>query len=132
MSDLTPDKPKYRGDPNFSLRLNFADRARLKAAADGVPLGTYIRDQLLADTERPRRRSKASLIKDRKELAHVLAQLGQSRLASNVNQLAKAMNMGDLEVDPDTRDAFLQAASDIAAMRAALIAALGLQPEARP
>lgn len=118
--------------PPFSLRLTFEERARLEAEAGRAPLGRHIRSRLFGDSARPVRAKSAGSIKDHAQLAHVLAQLGQSRLASNVNQLAKAMNMGDLEVDPDTRDAFLQAAADIAAMRAALITALGLQPEARP
>lgn len=34
-------------------------------------------------------------------LALLLSELGQSRLASNINQLAKAANMGTLDITPE-------------------------------
>ncbi len=66
-------------------------------------------------------------IKDRRKLAAVLAQLGKSQLGNNVNQLARAMNLGELDVDDETRAALNRAAADIAAMRLLLMQALGLK-----
>ncbi|WP_445190644.1 plasmid mobilization relaxosome protein MobC [Sphingobium sp. HWE2-09] len=52
--------------------------------------------------------------------------LGQSRLANNVNQLARSANSGSLPFTPETEQALSSAADDIAAMRKMLIKALNL------
>ena len=54
----------------------------------------------------------------------MLAELGKSRLASNLNQLAKAANTGSLPVSPETEQALVQACEDVRRMRHALPAAL--------
>jgi hypothetical protein len=113
-------------DPPFSLRLSFDERAQLEADAAGMSLGAYIRWKLFdSESPPPRHRGKAP-VKDQKALAAVMAQLGQSRLANNLNQLARQANQGTLPVTPDTEAALLEAAADIAAMRQALLQALGL------
>jgi len=56
----------------------------------------------------------------------VLGQLGQSRLASKLNQLARASHTGSLSVTPDTEAALRSAAAEISEMRRMLIAALGM------
>ena len=50
--------------------------------------------------------------------------LGQSRLANNMNQLAKAANSGSLPVTPETEEALLNAVREVAYMRTLLIQAL--------
>ncbi|MEM7778762.1 MAG: plasmid mobilization relaxosome protein MobC [Pseudomonadota bacterium] len=112
-------------DPPFSLRLSFEERARLEKQAEGTPLGAYIRARLL---DNPPRRKRVSQI-DRDALLRVLGKLGQSRLANNMNQIAKQANLGTLPVTPDTEDALLSASEDIAEIRNALIAALGMEPK---
>jgi hypothetical protein len=92
-SDYSPGETKLRAKgaspPPFSIRLSEAERARLKCEAGPQPLGTYIRARLLAEPGRPVRRASSSLtLEDRKALAQALALLGQSRIASNLNQLA--------------------------------------------
>ncbi|MBV2147708.1 MobC family plasmid mobilization relaxosome protein [Sphingobium sp. AS12] len=109
-------------DPPFSLRLSFEERARLEQQADGTPLGAYIRERLLAE---PPRRSRITPA-DRQALIQLLGGLGQSRIANNLNQLAKQANLGTLPVTPDTETALAEAAADIAAMRQMLVKALGL------
>lgn len=59
-------------------------------------------------------------------LAQVLGKLGQSRLSSNLNQLARLANTGVLDVDPETEAALVRAANEIREMRQILIAALDL------
>ena len=59
----------------------------------------------------------------------VLAELGQSRLASNMNQIARAANMGVLDVSAELTQDLEEASRSIAEMREMLIAALGLKPE---
>lgn len=61
----------------------------------------------------------------------VLAALGQSRIANNVNQLAKAVNIGTLPVTPETEQDIGEACSAVKAMRADLMRALGLSGEKR-
>lgn len=85
-----------RRPPPFSLRLTFEERAKIEHDAAGMSLGGYIRSRLLdPNWIAPRRRGKFP-VKDHRALAQLLAMLGQSRLANNVNQLAKAANSGSL------------------------------------
>jgi hypothetical protein len=114
------DKPY---DPPFSLRLSFEERARLETLAEGQPLGTYIRERLRIAPPKRRRGS----VHDRNALVRLLGLLGQSRIASNLNQLAKAANSGSLPVTPETEAALQEAAADVRAMRRLLLEALGLE-----
>ena len=95
-----------------------------------MPIGAYIRAQLFdrtADKPAPPRRTRGRFpVRDHRALAQVLAQLGGSRLASNLNQLARAANSGAFPVTPDTEAALNAAARDIAAMKRMLMAALGI------
>ena len=93
-------EPKY--PPPFSLRLTHEERARLLADAGRKPLSAYIRERLLGENDAPRKRQNNSPIKDHEALGRVLGALGRSRLASNLNQLAKAVNTGSLPVTPET------------------------------
>ncbi|MBB93856.1 MAG: hypothetical protein CML68_04520 [Rhodobacteraceae bacterium] len=110
----------------FSLRLTFEERAKLEAAANGVPLGAYIKAVLFdGDLSKVRRRNTAP-VADHEALGRVLAALGQSRLSSNLNQLARAVNTGTLPVHPEIEDELREACADIARIRAELVTALGL------
>jgi len=112
----------------FSLRLSAEQRRALETRAGTLPLGEYIRSRLFSDDPRPEPvRRHPRPVKDHKALAEVLARLGASRLASNLNQLARAANAGALPVTPETEAALRQACADIAAMRAALMRALGFK-----
>ncbi len=61
---------------------------------------------------------------DDEALGRVLGALGKSRLSNNVNQLAKAVNIGTLPVTPETESQLKQACADIAVMREELMRAL--------
>jgi hypothetical protein len=112
--------------PPFSLRLTFEERAKLERDAAGMALGAYIRSRLLdPETVAPRKRGKFP-VKDHQALAQLLGLLGQSRLANNVNQLARAANSGSLAVTPDTEEALMSATADIKHMRQLLIQALDI------
>lgn len=112
--------------PPFSLRLTFEERAKLEQDAAGMSLGGYIRSRLLDPSRTPPRRRGKFPVKDHRALAQLLAMLGQSRLANNVNQLAKAANSGSLPVTPETEEALLTAAREVAQMRELLMKALGV------
>ncbi len=109
----------------FSLRLTFEERAKLEAAANGVPLGAYIKAVLFdGDLAKVRRRN-TNPVQDHESLGRVLAALGGSRLSSNLNQLARAVNTGTLPVHPEIESELREACADIAAMRDELLRALG-------
>jgi len=57
----------------------------------------------------------------------VLGKLGQSRLSSSLNQLARSANTGSLPVTPDTEAALLEAVAEIREIRRLLIKALNLE-----
>ena len=124
------DTPK-KYPPPFSLRLTYEERARLEAEADGKLLGAYIRERLLGDDVAPRTRRGNSPVKDKEALGRVMGALGASRLSSNLNQLAKAVNTGSLPVTPETEDELREACREIAELRADLLKALG-GPELEP
>lgn len=111
----------------FSLRLSFEERAQLEQDAAGQPLGAYMREQLLGEKKSPRRPRGKFPVKDHAALGRVLAALGQSRIANNLNQLARAVNTGSLPVSPDTEDALREACQDVRAMRHDLLLALGIR-----
>jgi len=67
-------------------------------------------------------------VQDADALARVLGALGQSRLSSNLNQLAKAVNSGSLPVSPETEADLSAACRDVSAMRTDLLRALGKSP----
>lgn len=115
--------------PPFSLRLTFEERARIEAQAGDMPVGAYIKSLLLSeDAPRYRQRRKPP-VADRALLAQVLACLGASRLASNLNQLAKATHVGNFYFDDDAKLSIKQASEDIAAIRQMLMLALGFEAE---
>jgi hypothetical protein len=80
-----------------------------------------------AEAPPARRKRGKSPVKDQQAIAELLAKLGQSRLSSNLNQLARLANLGALPVTPETETAIIEAAEDIALMRKLLIEALGLE-----
>ena len=121
--------------PPFSLRLTFEERARLEELAGNEPLGSYIKRKVFdgkgVGTKRARSRKRRP-IKDEQRLAQVLAMLGQSRIANNLNQLAKAANLGTLPMMPDTERDIRRACADVALMRRELLRALGHRTDVEP
>lgn len=113
----------------FSLRLSPEQRARLEAEAAGMSLSAYVLWRLFDPDKPPPRRRGKHPVKDHQLLAQVLGLLGQSRLSSNLNQLARSANTGSLPVTPDTAAALLSAVSDIRDIRRMLIKALNLEAD---
>ena len=64
-------------------------------------------------------------------LAKSMGELGKSRLASNLNQIAKAANIGALPVSPELEDELSEACGAIQDMRDLLVKALGLKSKSR-
>ena len=113
----------------FSLRLSEDERAILRQRAGKRSMGEYIRSKLFGEAATPRKVKRRNPTDADQTNAAQLAGLGQSRLASNMNQIAKAANIGALPVTPDLVRELHQACADIAAMRVALIASLGIKPK---
>ena len=120
MSNKTPKKPSP-----FCLRLSTDERARLEHDAGDMPLGTYARSRLFNDPT-PRKRRMKRPVKDHKLLAELITKLGASRIANNLNQLARAANSGSPLLMPQVEEDLRQALADIAWMRKTLMKGLGL------
>jgi len=127
MTDMPP--PDRRPAP-FSLRLSPEDRLRLERDASGMSMGAYIRWRLFDPDKAPPRHRGKFPVKDHAALSRVLAALGQSRIANNLNQLAMAANICALPVTPDVEADLREAVAHIADMRRMLIRALSLSDDA--
>lgn len=66
---------------------------------------------------------------ERKQLAQLLAALGASHIASNLNQLAKAANSGSLLLTPETDALLKEACFFVIEMGNALLEVLGSKKE---
>ena len=122
------DRSKRKSALPFSLRLTLEERTRLNEQAGSQPIGAYIRSRIFGQNAKKRRAVRRPAL-DHQKLALVLSELGRSRLASNMNQLAKAANIGTLDFSEPVVNELREACRAIAQMREMLIAALGLKPE---
>lgn len=113
--------------PPFSIRFTFKERQILDREAKGKPWAEHIRERLFGDTSMRQRGRRDKT--NHAVLAKLLGELGKSRLASNMNQIAKAANQGTLPVTSDLQDELSEACADIRMMRDALISSLGIKVE---
>ena len=126
-------KQRKKRPAPFSMRFTDEERARLDHERGVLSLAAYIRLKLFTapdkqSTERKRLARKHSRPSaELTVLSHMLGGLGQSRLASNLNQIAKAANMGALPVSPELEKELFKACAEIRTMRADLIKALGVK-----
>jgi nitroreductase len=106
MSDLSHKSGADSSTPKkatpFSIRLTEDERERLVAAASGIPLGSYIKATMLGYAPPIRRRASPLPKQDKRILAKALALFARSRVANNLNQLARAANIGTLPVTLET------------------------------
>ena len=65
-------------------------------------------------------------VKDHQVLSALIAKLGQSRVASSLNQLSQACHSGSLVLTPDIEAEIHEALSAVLEMRKMLLKALGL------
>ena len=121
-------KPSYPAP--FSLRLTDQERLALKEMAGEQPIGQFIKDALFDKSIRPPKRNRHAPA-DQKLIAKLLAALGSSRIASNINQLAKAANSGSLPVNVEVIDSLNEAVEAIRWMRNTLIEAMGIKPQSQ-
>lgn len=130
-SEVAPPRKPPKDRP-FCLRLTKAEREQLEAEAGTMPLGAYIRERLFGENSAPRRKRRRPAV-DQTGLAKVLGMLGASRLAANVNQIAKAAKLGLIVgAAPELIQQIVDACEDIRTMRNALLTALGMSLEDGP
>lgn len=122
-----PRKPR---PAPVSVRLNREQCEQLKRDAGGRSINSHIIWRLFDPASPPPRSRRRPRGGDVALLTALLAKLGQSKLPNNLNQLAKAVHSGSLVLTPDIEAELHRAAADIAAMRAMLVAALGLADSA--
>ena len=130
--------PKAEPKPKllpFSLRFTEQERAWLLRRAGTLSLAAYIRLQLFKDFDDapPPRRKQTRKVKNPSAelsvLGAMLGGLGQSRLAANLNQIAKAANQGALPVTPELEAELSEACAAIQDIRETLISALGVKTQ---
>ena len=110
----------------LSFRVTPTEKAHLKSLAGNLRLSTYIRGRLLEVAEVPRKKVHTPK-HDQKLLGAILGALGQTRIASNLNQIAKAANMGALPVTEDVEADLHEACDYIRQIRSDLINALNIK-----
>ncbi|MEO0695660.1 MAG: plasmid mobilization relaxosome protein MobC [Pseudomonadota bacterium] len=121
---------RKRASAAYSIRFTSEERARLDLEAGPDGLAAYIRAKLFDGEVSPRKVTPPKPSADRERLGRVLGALAQSRIASNLNQLARAANTGALPVSPEIENELRGACADVALMRAELLRALGVRDPA--
>lgn len=96
-------------------------------AAEGVSISAFVRKCVFGETATPRKVRARVPVKDEKALAEILARLGASKMANNLNQIAYQANCGSLLMDQQTEEEIRVACAQIVWMRVQLIEALGLK-----
>lgn len=125
LQPMPNDRPKR--PPPFCLRLTGEERARLEHDAAGMPLGAYIKWRVF-DPDNPPPKSRGKFpVRDHEALGRILALLGISRIANNLNQLAKAANSGSLVADDTTKAMIEEAVGYLRTIRDLLMRALGIR-----
>jgi hypothetical protein len=128
-TERNPEPTRKKTPPPISLRLTDKERTILENAAQGMSISAYIRSCIFSDGAAKRKARTRRPVKDQEALARALGLLGQSRIANNLNQLARHANSGSLAVDDETRAQIEEAYAHVMALRDQLIAALGLIEE---
>ncbi|MEM8754180.1 MAG: plasmid mobilization relaxosome protein MobC [Pseudomonadota bacterium] len=108
-----------------TLRMTPEERARLEELAAGMTLSAYIRACVFGEETKRRKARPKSVVADKKAAAEALALLGQSRIASNLNQLAHHANIGVLIVGDEEKAEIAEANAHLKAIRSLLTTALG-------
>ena len=128
MDIVTKEKPHRSGTETrrrrkrLLVRLDDAEYAEIVAGSEaaGLTLASYAREKVLSGSPRkPSRRPQ----RDAALLARVLAELG--RIGSNLNQIARALNLGDTRGLGDTLAELSAGLKELRAAADAIKQALG-------
>lgn len=110
---------------SLTIRLSEDERKQLEDNANGMSLSAYIRLCTLGEKAIKRKVRNKAPIKDHAVLSQLFGLLGRTKLANNINQMAKAAHSGKLVVTPEVKLSLLNATADIAQMKRLLLSALG-------
>ncbi len=113
--------------PPYSLRLTKEERQKLEYDAGHMPLSAYIRARLF-DMPSPRRTYRR-VPKDQEVFLELLRELSETRISSNLNQLAKAHHQGNLPITEETEQELKEACLAIQELRSEIMNAIGLKPK---
>lgn len=115
----------------YSIRLKTELRTHIHTAAKALNLkdSEFIRCTLESEVLRVQSTGyqKKGAQHDPQAIGQVLAMLGQSRMANNLNQIAKAINTGTLIVTPEITQQLNEACLAIQVIRTSLIKGMGLK-----
>lgn len=123
---------KRKGPPPVTVRLSQAEYDRLKHDAGVLTMAAYIRLTLFGESEiAPHRklytRKATSPSAELAMIGKMLGGLGQSEIAANLADIAKAAKIGALPVTPEVEAGIADACAAVLEMRERLIAALGVR-----
>jgi hypothetical protein len=122
---MSHSQPAKRRPAPLSIRFTDTEKAILRQKAGSSPLGTFIKQRALG-TDAGGARVRKYPVRDGEALGHILGLLGQSRVANNLNQLAKAAHLGALPVSEETEADLRAACVEVATIRRLLLKALGV------
>ncbi|WP_430415633.1 plasmid mobilization protein [Parasphingorhabdus sp.] len=107
----------------MSFRVTAREKAKIKKYAGDESVSRYLRDMALKGNSK--RRSDITIKMDM--AARLLGMLGQSELATNLQKIADAAEMGALPVTDELTEELRNACALILAIRIDLIEALGIK-----
>ncbi len=126
-SNPCPERPA-KHPPPYTIRFTWEQREELNRLTEGEPWAPFIKQVVFSKEFLPPT-PKVTPIQDKKLLARLLGTIGKSRIAANINQLAKAANSGSLPVSEDVSKSIMEACQAIFWIRDTLINAMGMKPQ---
>lgn len=123
---------KRKGPPPVTVRLNQTEYDRLKHDAGVLTMAAYIRLTLFGEGEiaphrKPYTRRANSPSAELAMIGKMLGGLGQSEIAANLADIAKAAKVGALPVTSEVEAEVRAACEAVQDMRARLVEALGVK-----
>lgn len=116
--------PTTQKTKTILFRVSECDYALLVQAAGQLTLSAYIR-AILFNQELPKARAHKKPLKDQEQLSKALGLMMQSRLAPNLNQIAKAVNCGLVQMPDEAIETLCAAQHELHEIRTLLLGALG-------
>lgn len=122
-----PNSTKKNAGRRVTIRITEDEFNQLVTDSNGTSHSAHIRRCMFGNKTSKRVVPEA----DRLLLAQILAKLGESRIANNLNQIAYHANCGSLVLEDVTIEEINEACLHVAWMRTQLIKALGLKDRER-
>ena len=116
-----------KSSKTIGIRLSEAEREELERQAGSMPLGTYIKSELLTSSAASKKRGARRPVADQAKLAQLLGLIGQSDVGVRLKLLSDAVENGSLIVDEEVSDVILSACLEVHAMHSLLLRALGFE-----